>query len=144
MRGLSFNSPRCLIGLGLGGIMRTRTKWMVAGGAAAFVLAPAAALYGPTASTVLDTDLQHRGVVIDVRVANDARVTPAPSAPAKATEPAEPAGKKTVSAATPTSPQSPAESKPAKAKSSKSSSPKANQQNRAWTDDSPASAASPD
>ena len=98
--------------------MRTRTKWVVAGGAAALVITPVIAVYGsPTA----DAGPEQRGLVIDAEAANRARVdrvtptaSPTPSATtkakakAKSTKPtAEPSGKKTVSAASPISPKSP-------------------------------------
>jgi hypothetical protein len=105
--------------------MRTRTKWVVAGGAAAFVLAPLVSVYG---STALDTDLQQSGVVVDADAANQARaartrteaaktqptgsaeptVSPSTKASKKtpeATASPEPKGKKTVSAASPVSPK---------------------------------------
>ena len=110
--------------------MRTRTKWIVAGGAAALVITPVVAVYG---SPSMDGDLEQRGLVIDGEAANQARAartTPTPKAtteakakdttPAKATPTAkpktaepntkkkkEPVGKKTVSAASPISPKSP-------------------------------------
>ena len=98
--------------------MRTRTKWVVAGGAAALVITPVIAVYGsPTA----DAGPEQRGLVIDAEAANRARAdrvtptaSPTPSATtkakakAKSTKPAaEPSGKKTVSAASPISPKSP-------------------------------------
>jgi hypothetical protein len=98
--------------------MRTRTKWVVAGGAAALVITPVAAVYGsPTA----DAGPEQRGLVIDAQAANRARTdrmtpsaSPTPSAttkakakPAKPTATDEPSGKKTVSAASPISPTSP-------------------------------------
>ena len=111
--------------------MRTRTKWIVAGGAAALVITPVVAVYG---SPSMDGDLEQRGLVIDGEAANQARAaraTPTPTATAKAkaeetaptkakptakpttaAEPTtkkkkEPVGKKTVSAASPISPKSP-------------------------------------
>ena len=98
--------------------MRTRTKWVVAGGAAALVITPVVAVYGsPTA----DAGPEQRGLVIDAEAANRARAdrvtptaSPTPSATtkakAKAAKPTaadEPSGKKTVSAASPISPKSP-------------------------------------
>jgi hypothetical protein len=99
--------------------MRTRTKWVVAGGAAALVITPVIAVYGsPTAGA----GPEQRGLVIDAEAANRARadrVTPPTASPtpsattkakakAKSTKPtAEPSGKKTVSAASPISPKSP-------------------------------------
>jgi len=98
--------------------MRTRTKWVVAGGAAALVITPVVAVYGsPTA----DSGPEQRGLVIDAEAANRARAdrvsptaSPTPSATTKAkakaakpTAPDEPSGKKTVSAASPISPKSP-------------------------------------
>ncbi len=98
--------------------MRTRTKWVVAGGAAALVIMPVVAVYGsPTA----DAGPEQRGLVIDAEAANRARAervtptaSPTPSATTKAkakaktTKPtSEPSGKKTVSAASPISPKSP-------------------------------------
>jgi hypothetical protein len=100
--------------------MRTTTKWVVAGGAAALVITPVVAVYGsPTA----DAGPEQRGLVIDAEAANRARAdrvtptaSPTPSATtkpkpkAKAPKPtasAEPSGKKTVSAASPISPKSP-------------------------------------
>jgi len=98
--------------------MRTRTKWVVAGGAAALVITPVVAVYGsPTA----DAGPEQRGLVIDAEAANRARAervtptaSPTPSATTKAkakaktTKPtSEPSGKKTVSAASPISPKSP-------------------------------------
>ena len=98
--------------------MRTRTKWVVAGGAAALVITPVIAVYGsPTA----DAGPEQRGLVVDAEAANRARAervtptaSPTPSATtkakakAKSTKPtAEPSGKKTVSAASPISPKSP-------------------------------------
>jgi len=105
--------------------MRTRTKWLVAGGAAACVLAPVVAV---SASTSLDQSLERGGVVVDADLANRARAdrlaaaarpdptaSPAPNTAkasvVKAKEPTvrptkEPAGKKTVSAETPVSPHS--------------------------------------
>jgi hypothetical protein len=50
--------------------MRTRTKWIVAGGAAAFVLAPIVSVSG---STALDADVQQSGVIVDAEAANRAR-----------------------------------------------------------------------
>ncbi|HEY5787183.1 MAG TPA: hypothetical protein VIT65_20645 [Microlunatus sp.] len=100
--------------------MRSRTKWIVAGGAAALVITPVVAVYG--SPTMVDGPEQ-RGLVIDAEAANRARVervtttaSPTPSATmkAKATKPAaepsaeaEPTGKKTVSAVSPISPKSP-------------------------------------
>lgn len=111
--------------------MRTRTKWIVAGGAAALVITPVAAVYG---SPTLETELEQGGLMVDAEAANRARaarVTPTPAASAPATSadgsgstarpPAradaapsakaatkdEPSGKKTVSAASPVSPKSP-------------------------------------
>ena len=98
--------------------MRTRTKWVVAGGAAALVITPVIAVYGsPTA----DAGPEQRGLVVDAEAANRARAervtptaSPTPSATtkakakAKSTKPtAEPSGKKTVSAASPIRPKSP-------------------------------------
>jgi hypothetical protein len=105
--------------------MRTRTKWIVAGGAAALVITPVAAVYG---SPTPDAELEQSGLVVDAEAANRAklaRTTPTPAATA-ATEAAaardstakpratakpstksEPSGKKTVSAASPISPKSP-------------------------------------
>ena len=105
--------------------MRTRTRWIVAGGAAAVGLTPIAAVYG---STPLDDGLQRTGVVLDAEAANRARAertateaaaratgsaTPtatATAAPKAVKKPAakasvEPSGKKTVSAASPVSPR---------------------------------------
>jgi hypothetical protein len=116
--------------------MRTRTKWIVAGGAAAFVLAPIVSVSG---STALDADVQQSGVIVDAEAANRARAArtttgaaqpqptgsadpaadPTPKATKKATtkkattkKPSadaslEPTGKKTVSAATPVTPNTP-------------------------------------
>jgi len=116
--------------------MRTRTKWIVAGGAAAFVLAPIMSVSG---STALDEDVQQSGVIIDAEAANRARAArttteaaqpqptgsadpaadPTPKATKKATTKKattkkssaeaslEPTGKKTVSAATPVTPNTP-------------------------------------
>jgi hypothetical protein len=110
--------------------MRTRTKWIVAGGAAALAITPVVAVYGSPSMT---GDLEQRGLVIDGEAANRARAArtnPTPKAtteakakettPAKATPTAkpktaepttkkkkEPTGKKTVSAASPISPKSP-------------------------------------
>lgn len=97
--------------------MRTRTKWIVAGGAAALVITPVAAVYG---SPTLETDLEHSGLVVDAEAANRARAaraTPTPTTrpPARAdaapsttaAKEKEPSGKKTVSAASPVSPRSP-------------------------------------
>jgi hypothetical protein len=110
--------------------MRTRTKWIVAGGAAALAITPVVAVYGSPSMT---GDLEQRGLVIDGEAANQARAArtnPTPKAtteakakettPAKATPTAkpktaepttkkkkEPTGKKTVSAASPISPKSP-------------------------------------
>ena len=100
--------------------MRNRTKWIVAGGAAALVITPVAAVYG-SPTTAANPD--QRGLVVDAEAANRARaarVTPTPTAnpsataKAKATTPstkaddsAKPTGKKTVSAVSPISPKSP-------------------------------------
>jgi hypothetical protein len=113
--------------------MRTRTKWIVAGGAAALVITPVAAVYG---SPTIDGELEQRGLVVDAEAANRARATrltptPAATAPAdtraestaestakaaatakpsptaRASKKSEPSGKKTVSAASPISPKSP-------------------------------------
>lgn len=105
--------------------MRTRTKWIVAGGAAALVISPVAAVYG---SPTLDAELEHRGLVVDAEAANRAKAargtpTPAATTPgrtataseatatpgptAKQSKKSEPSGKKTVSAASPISPTSP-------------------------------------
>ena len=97
--------------------MRTRTKWVVAGGAAALVITPVVAVY---ASPTTDAGPEQRGLVIDAESANRARAdratptaSPTPSATTKAkakakpTAEAEPSGKKTVSAASPISPKSP-------------------------------------
>lgn len=95
--------------IGLAGVMRRRTKWIVAGGAAAFVLTPVAGVYS---STAWDAELPQTGVVLDAEVANQARLrqastkpTPSPTATASTKAKAEPTGKKTVSAATPISPK---------------------------------------
>lgn len=109
--------------------MRTRTKWIVAGGAAALVITPVAAVYG---SPTIDGELEQSGLVVDAEAANRARaarVTPSPAAnaptvagtgstaqpsptakptpTAKPSKKSEPSGKKTVSAASPISPKSP-------------------------------------
>ena len=98
--------------------MRTRTKWVVAGGAAALVITPVVAVYG---SPTVDAGPEQRGLVIDAEAANRARVdrvtpsaSPTPSATTKAKAKAAeqtasegPSGKKTVSAASPISPKSP-------------------------------------
>lgn len=81
MRDLSSWSPAGLIDLLLAGVMRSRTKWVVAGGAAAFVLTPVVAVVG---STALETDLQQNGVIVDAAVANQARAERAAAAAAKA------------------------------------------------------------
>jgi hypothetical protein len=109
--------------------MLTRTKWVVAGGAAALVITPVVAVY---ASPTADAGPEQRGLVIDAEAANRARAervaptaaptvsavptvsaTPTATAAAKA-KPAikptgsdEPTGKKTVSAVSPISPTSP-------------------------------------
>jgi hypothetical protein len=102
--------------------MLTRTKWVVAGGAAALVITPVMAVY---ASPTADAGPEQRGLVIDAEAANRARaervaptaapttptVSATPTATAKpAIEPTgsdEPTGKKTVSAVSPISPTSP-------------------------------------
>ena len=93
--------------------MRSRTKWVIAGGAAALVITPVVAVYG---SPTTEAGPEQRGLVIDAEAANRARAervtptpTPTPSATTKAkpkaptpTQPAaEPTGKKTVSAVEP-------------------------------------------
>lgn len=85
--------------------MRTRTKWFIAGGAAAFVLAPVAAVSG---STTLDDDLPQRGLVIEAQAASTAKPSAGPTAKKDTTKASkkatkEPVGKKTVSAASPVS-----------------------------------------
>jgi len=98
--------------------MRKRTKWVIAGGAAALVITPVVAVYG---SPTTEAGPEQRGLVIDAEAANRARaerVTPTPSPTPSATTKAnakapktdasaEPSGKKTVSAASPISPKSP-------------------------------------
>jgi hypothetical protein len=101
--------------------MRTRRKWIVAGGAAALVMTPVVAVLG---SPTMDADLEQHGLVVDAEAANRARVeratptgTPTANAEAKAVAkpsptakpeaPAKPSGKKTVSAASPVSPKTP-------------------------------------
>lgn len=86
--------------------MRTRAKWFIAGGAAAFVLTPVAAVSG---STTLDDDLPQRGLVIEAQAVSTVKPSAGPTAKPSKTEPSgkakkEPAGKKTVSAASPVSP----------------------------------------
>ena len=98
--------------------MRSRTKWVIAGGAAALVITPVVAVYG---SPTTEAGPEQRGLVIDAEAANRARAdrvtptaspTPSATTKAKAKAPtsaasAEPSGKKTVSAASPISPKSP-------------------------------------
>jgi hypothetical protein len=100
--------------------MRSRTKWVVAGGAAALVISPVLAVYG---SPTTNSGPEQRGLVIDAEAANRARserlnptpaATPSVTAKAKAAKPvtkpdaaAKPTGKKTVSAVSPISPKSP-------------------------------------
>lgn len=117
--------------------MRTRTKWIVAGGAAAFVLTPVAAVYS---STAWDADLPQTGVVLDAEAANQARATQAsmrphasPTTKASTEATTEPSGKKTVSAPSPVSPKTPATKKPTTKKTTKT-----------WTDGSADSPDSPD
>src|SRR6478672_8018376 len=92
MRALSSSSPRRLIELGCAGVMLTRTRWVMAGGAAALVITRVVAVYGsPTA----DADPEQRGLVIDAEAANRARAervapTAAPAAPAAPTASATP------------------------------------------------------
>ena len=90
--------------------MRTRTKWLIAGGTAAFVLTPVAAVSG---STTLDDDLPQQGLVVDAQPVGNASTgtksrtseeTAAPRSDGKAVL-TEPSGKKTVSAASPISPR---------------------------------------
>ena len=100
--------------------MRSRTKWVIVGGAAALVITPVVAVYG---SPTTEAGPEQRGLVVDAEAANRARAervtptpTPTPSVTkkAEATKPtaepsakAEPKGKKTVSAVSPISPKSP-------------------------------------
>jgi hypothetical protein len=108
--------------------MLTRTKWVVAGGAAALVITPVVAVY---ASPTADAGPEQWGLVIDAEAANRARAervapTAAPNTPTVSTTPTvsatptatakpaieptgsdEPTGKKTVSAVSPISPTSP-------------------------------------
>lgn len=104
--------------------MRSRTKWIVAGGAAAVVLAPITTVLG---SAPVDDQPRSTGVVLDAEAANRARAARVTTEPAarpssapkatkkptaratkKASKPtAEPTGKKTVSAASPVSSHSP-------------------------------------
>lgn len=93
--------------------MRTRTKWFIAGGAAAFVLTPVVAVSG---STTLDDNLPQHGLVIEAQAASSAKPSAKPTAKKAAAKDAkketkEPAGKKTVSAASPVSPHTAASPK---------------------------------
>ncbi|MFT4166361.1 MAG: hypothetical protein QM650_14070 [Microlunatus sp.] len=89
--------------------MRTRTKWFIAGGAAAFVLTPVAAVSG---STTLDADLPQHGLMIEAQAAGTTQPSAKPTAKKNTTtavakgtkETKEPTGKKTVSAVSPVSP----------------------------------------
>lgn len=91
--------------------MRTRAKWFIAGGAAAFVLTPVAAVSG---STTLGDDLPQRGLVVEAQAVSSTKPSASPTAKKETTkkgtakgvakEKKEPTGKKTVSAASPVSP----------------------------------------
>ena len=97
--------------------MRTRTKWFIAGGAAAFALTPVAAVSG---STTLDADLPQHGLVIEAQAADtaaqpsakpEAKKNPTKGVAKGTKETKEPTGKKTVSAASPVSPHTAASAK---------------------------------